>query len=150
MITLRTATRDDIPVLASVLANVQAQADPSIDVEEQRRGMTEAINGYFGLDEPESILSIVEYDGVPVGRLRVVRFDDRIFLGGLQIHPDFQRRGIGTELVTALQDESRSAGKPLVLTVERDNTRARTLYERLGFELNSESDQEVQLAYTPN
>ncbi|WP_020577078.1 hypothetical protein [Actinopolymorpha alba] len=80
MISLRTATRDDIPVLADVLAKVEAQVDASIDVEERRKAIAEGINGYFGADEPESILSIIEFDGAPAGRFRVVRFPDRIFL----------------------------------------------------------------------
>lgn len=150
MIKLRTATRDDIPVIAHVLASVQAQVDPSIDVQQSQQAMAEDISGYFGADEPESVLSIIEVDGEPAGRFRVVRFPDRIFLGGIQVHPDFQGNGIGTYLIRALIEESRSTGKPVDLNVDRDNPRARALYERLGFERHSESEKEIHMIFHPS
>lgn len=149
MIGLRTATRDDIPTLADVLAHVQAQTDPSIDVDHCRKGMIEWISDGFGKDEPESVLSIIELDGAPVGRFRVVRFEDRIFLGGIQIHPDFQNRGIGTQLIMELIEESQAVGKPLQLDVDRTNIRARRLYERLGLSQYGESEKDIHLAFSP-
>jgi ribosomal protein S18 acetylase RimI-like enzyme len=150
MISLRTATRDDIPVLADVLANVEAQIDRSVDVGQRRKAIAEGIAQGFGADEPESILSIIELDGAPVGRFRVVRFPDRIFLGGIQIHPAYQGNGIGTHLITELIEESLSTGKPLQLDVDRDNVRARRLYERLGFVRHAESEQDFHLAFDPD
>lgn len=150
MISLRTATREDIPTVADVLANVQAQNDPAVDVEESRQAHVEGINEYFGADEPESILSIIEVDGTPVGRFRVVRFPDRIFLGGIQIHPAFQSKGIGTHLMRSLIQEGRSSAKPVHLNVERTNMRARRLYQRLGFEMVSESESDYHMAFQPD
>lgn len=149
MISLRTATRDDIPALAYVLAHVQAQNDPAVDVEEYRLALIDGINEYFGADEPESILSIIELDGEPVGRFRVVRFPDRIFLGGIQIHPAFQSRGIGTHLVDALIRESRSSARPVHLDVDKNNVRARRLYERLGFERTAETEGDYHMVFQP-
>jgi ribosomal protein S18 acetylase RimI-like enzyme len=111
--------------------------------------MVQAINGYFGTDEPESLLSIIEVDGVPAGRFRVVRLPDRIFLGGIQVHPDFQGKGVGTELINALIEEGRALSKPVVLDVDRDNNRARALYERLGFEQESETDKDFRMIARP-
>ena len=149
MISLRTATRDDIPTLADILANVEGQADPSIDVEARRKALVEEIPMYFGKDGPESILSIVELDGVPVGRFRVVRFPDRIFLAGIQIHPRFQGNGIGTHLIIELIEESRKTAKPLQLDVDRDNEGARRLYRRLGFEQYAESEKDIHMTFRP-
>lgn len=149
MIRLRTATRDDIPVFADVIANVRAQEDPSIDVDECRAGTTRDLSNWFGTDEPESILSVIEFNGAAVGRFRVVRFPDRIFLGGIQIHPEFQGKGIGTYLVTELIAESRSLGKPVDLNVDQTNVRARSLYERLGFVRQGESEKDIQMRFDP-
>ena len=149
IISLREATADDIPVLATVLANVQAQTDPSVDIEKARLSMIESMPSYFGKDEPESLLSIIELDGRPIGRFRVVRFEDRIFLGGIQIHPDYQGRGIGTQLIMELIDESRATGKPLQLHVDRVNTRAQQLYERLGLRRYGASETDLHLEFSP-
>lgn len=133
-----------------MLANIEAQVDPSIDVEERRKVIAGWMKEGFGADEPESILSIIEFNGAPAGRFRVVRFPDRIFLGGIQIHPTFQGNGIGTHLITDLIQESRSTGKPLHLDVDRNNVRARRLYERLGFEQHAESDRDVHMTFHPD
>lgn len=149
MITLRTATRADLPVIADILANVQAQAEPALDVEQQRTALAADLENWFGQDEPESLLSIIELDGAPVGRFRVVRWPDRIFLGGIQVHPDHQGRGIGTRLITALIEEARATGRPLRLNVDKINTGARRLYERLGFSLEAEEEHELHLVIRP-
>jgi ribosomal protein S18 acetylase RimI-like enzyme len=75
-----------------------------------------------------------------VGRLRVVRTADQLFIGGIQLLPDYQRRGIGTSLVTTLIQEGLSRGVPVALEVEKDNPDAERLYRRLGFERYGETD----------
>jgi len=52
------------------------------------------------------------------------------------VHDDYQGRGIGTALMTALIDAADNwhAIKRLELTVFTDNVRAIRLYERFGFE----------------
>lgn len=149
MITLRPATRTDLPVIADILANVQVQADPALDLEQQRTALATDLETWFGQDEPESLLSIIELDGVPVGRVRVVRWPDRIFLGGIQVHPDHQGRGIGTRLITELIEEARATGRPLRLNVDKINTGARRLYQRLGFVLEAEEEHELRLVIRP-
>jgi len=52
--------------------------------------------------------------------------------------PGERCRGIGTEIIGALQEEAAAAGHPMVITVQRFNTRAQALYARLGFRVVSE------------
>ncbi|WP_084678565.1 GNAT family N-acetyltransferase [Actinopolymorpha alba] len=73
-----------------------------------------------------------------------------VVLGGIQIHPAFQGNGIGTHLITALIQESRSTAKPLHLDVDRNNVRARRLYERLGFEQHAESERDFHMTFHPD
>ena len=54
-----------------------------------------------------------------------------IYLSRIEIHPDYQGRGIGTRLITALIDEARQRGQDLVLDVLSVKHRARALYRRL-------------------
>lgn len=59
---------------------------------------------------------------------------DRFLIEGLAVHPDWRSRGLGSRLITALSHEARLHGYPaLRLDVAEQNTRARALYERLGF-----------------
>lgn len=52
----------------------------------------------------------------------------------LAVHPALQSRGIGTFLVEAAELRIRSRGlRQAGLAVEESNTRARALYERLGY-----------------
>ena len=55
-----------------------------------------------------------------------------IYLSRIEIHPDYQGRGIGTSLISALLDEARHKGQDLVLDVLTVNYRAQALYRRLG------------------
>ena len=82
---------------------------------------------------------IVEKAGRRVGALSVSRTNEEVRIVEIQLLPEFQGRGIGSEL---LQREFRYAdarAMPVRLQVLREN-RAKTLYERLGFRVCSETD----------
>jgi ribosomal protein S18 acetylase RimI-like enzyme len=55
-----------------------------------------------------------------------------MYLARIEIHPDYQGRGIGRRLISALADEVRQQGQDLVLDVLAVNHRVRALYRRLG------------------
>jgi ribosomal protein S18 acetylase RimI-like enzyme len=77
---------------------------------------------------------IVRLDGVDAGMLAVEETDEEIWLAVIEIHPRFQRRGLGTEIIQSVLDRGAAAGKPVTLRVLHTNPRARSLYERLGFQ----------------
>jgi ribosomal protein S18 acetylase RimI-like enzyme len=77
--------------------------------------------------------------GRPIGMTKVLRAPDRWCLDQIQIEPEKQRRGIGTQLVRGLQREAGLAGVRLTLEVLKANP-ALHLYERLGFRIVSEND----------
>jgi len=76
---------------------------------------------------------IIEFDGKAIGCISVSSESDKIFIFEIQLLPEFQGRGIGTELVCAEIRTARSQQKPVHLQVLRKNERARAFYERLGF-----------------
>jgi ribosomal protein S18 acetylase RimI-like enzyme len=80
-------------------------------------------------------------DGQPVGQLRVDRRPDAIHVVDVSLLPQARGRGIGTRVITTLLDEARAAGLAVTLAVF-EHSRARGLYERLGFaETGSEGAQ---------
>ena len=57
------------------------------------------------------------------------------YIDTVSVYPEFSGKGLGTKLIQAACDVARENGYPTVaLNVFRDNSRARKLYERLGFE----------------
>lgn len=101
--------------------------------------------------DPTNVLSVIEVAREAVGRLRVVRTTGQgpnLELAGIQLRPAMQGRGIGTAVIRELQREATHRGGRLTLAVEKDNPRARALYERLGCVLVGESDDEYALHWT--
>jgi ribosomal protein S18 acetylase RimI-like enzyme len=88
---------------------------------------------------------VVEVNGSPAGRLRVVRTSAEWELAGIQLAPGYQSHGLGTAIITGLISEASAAGLPMTLLVEKDNPRALALYLRLGFQVTAEDDKEFAL-----
>ena len=84
--------------------------------------------------EPE-ITQIILLEGQPAGVLSLVEKEDRLELRNIQVHPDHQRRGIGTTILQSILGR----GKPVELQVVKVNS-ARQLYERLGFRATGETE----------
>ena len=81
---------------------------------------------------PHGEHQLVLLEGRPVGRLWVAREPGELRLVDISLLPAHRGAGVGTGLLRALQQEATVAGKPLRLSVARDNP-ARRLYARLGF-----------------
>jgi ribosomal protein S18 acetylase RimI-like enzyme len=78
-------------------------------------------------------IQVIQYDGFDVGRLRVVRSKESMYVGGIQILPEFQSKGIGGEIFKELIQESDETKIPIILEVHDINTRAIDFYKKLGF-----------------
>lgn len=76
--------------------------------------------------------AIVLLDEEPIGIFRVERNTSSYDLKQVFLLPAYQRRGIGSFLVTDLLEEAKAASVPVGLRVLKVNP-ARNLYKRLGF-----------------
>ena len=135
MVTTRPATPDDKELLRRIHHDayrdvVTRQFGPWNEAEQNR---------WFDKGFVASGLRVIELDGVAVGSIASIDEGDQVFLCGVQILPEYQNRGIGSELVRAELARAKSLGKPLRLQVLREN-RARALYERLGFQMTGETE----------
>jgi ribosomal protein S18 acetylase RimI-like enzyme len=83
---------------------------------------------------PHAVHSVVEVDGVGVGRIVVEEDGERILIVDLALLPSLRGRGVGTTLLQGVLDRADARALPVRLHVEPDN-RARRLYLRLGFEV---------------
>nr|WP_296064151.1 GNAT family N-acetyltransferase [uncultured Actinoplanes sp.] len=105
------------------------------------RGYVEAIWGWDEADQqafhhrgfnPDHT-RIITVDGHDAGLLIVDYRPDQIYLGRIEIHPDFQGHGIGSRLIGRLLREAADRGQAVELDVLTVNHRAHALYQRLGF-----------------
>lgn len=93
------------------------------DLKRLRREFFAEANRTLGWD-----MSAEEIDSLP-GETE----PDEFYLDTLMTLPEFRGRGIGRELIADAAVKARKAGKPLGLLCDKDNDRARRLYESVGF-----------------
>ena len=67
---------------------------------------------------PDAVHSVIEYDGVPAGRIYVQRSADQIQILDLAILSDHRGKGISTPVIRGLQDEAADGKKPLRIHVD--------------------------------
>jgi ribosomal protein S18 acetylase RimI-like enzyme len=75
---------------------------------------------------------VIEVGGEPVGVLCVEERGDEIYLGLIELLPEWQGRGIGTAILRSLASRARETARALTLDVLPVNARAIALYEREG------------------
>jgi ribosomal protein S18 acetylase RimI-like enzyme len=110
--------------------------------------MRDVIESTWGWDEEwqradfekrfeESPYFVVEADEIAVGAVCVERRPDCFYILEMQLLPEYQGRGLGTDVVRSIIRDAASERLPVGLSVVPANTRARHLYERLGFEITN-------------
>jgi ribosomal protein S18 acetylase RimI-like enzyme len=91
---------------------------------------------------------IIQWGSEPVGLLCVDKLDTHTQLDQLYVLPDYQRRGIGAEVLQLILSEARSAKRPVRLRVLRANP-AKNFYARHGFKVISETAERLFMEYAP-
>jgi len=121
----------------------EVPADPRVTVRaavpaDQKRIRELMVLG-FGWEPPEAEhdpnAHVVELDGEAIGAVRLLPEGDRAGIYGFAIHPDYQGRGIGRDVLYRLCRMARAGGATSVhLEVATDNDRALNLYTSVGFQ----------------
>ena len=144
-VSIRPATEADVDFLtdaAMAATEHQGRFPDDLDRAEYRDGFREWTLEQVRDEVPGSTTSVVTAYGVDVGRLRVIRTAELVELAGLQLLPAHQGRGLGTRVIRDLIAEAAWSGRAFGLSVEKDNPRARALYERLGLVVVGEDGDE--------
>ncbi len=77
---------------------------------------------------------VAEEEGMIVGFLTGMIMTKELHLHNIAVHPDYQGRGIGRQLMEAVDDYCREGDfQRITLEVRQDNAIARRLYLSLGF-----------------
>jgi ribosomal protein S18 acetylase RimI-like enzyme len=135
-VNVRRATEEDVGFLVDVVivtARSQGRVGEDFDESAWRTSFAaETLRQVHG-EVPHDSTYVIDIDGERAGRLRLVQAPDSRELAGLQLLPAHQGKGLGTHLVEQFLVDAREQGLPARVDVQRDNPRARALYERLGF-----------------
>jgi ribosomal protein S18 acetylase RimI-like enzyme len=135
-------------------------ADRDFVVEVNRVAMGPYLEAAFGWDEAAQRAyfdegfdasggDVIQVDGVDVGELLVEERPGQLFLVRLAVLPEWQGRGIGSEIVQMLVERAHELGSALALDVFKCNPRAARLYESLGFVRTGESETDVSMRLEP-
>ena len=99
---------------------------------------------YHRKDFDPSVIQIVTLQDKDIGWVIFTRSDDQIQINDLYILPEYQRRGIGSHLLSKLLEEAREKHIPVRLGVLKVNP-ARRFYEKLGFRVVGETETHYQM-----
>ena len=72
--------------------------------------------------------------------MRLVETDNELFIAGIQILPKYRNLGLGTKVLNLLIKQVLITQKSLRLEVQKNNEKAKNLYKRLGFVVESEQE----------
>ena len=103
---------------------------------------------YFHRHYDERSCQIMSVDGTNAGVLAVEIHPDQVFLKTVALLPEFQGRGIGTEVIRHVIDQALRLGVSTRLQVLKVNP-ARRLYERLGFRMHAETATHFLMVFEP-
>ncbi|MFG2359928.1 GNAT family N-acetyltransferase [Streptomyces sp. NPDC048521] len=95
---------------------------------------------------------IITVDGADAGMLHVEHRLTDIYLARIELHPDHQGHGIGSQLIRGLLHQARRQGRDLALDVLFNNQRAQALYRRLGLHevtRHGENDIKIRMSTKP-
>lgn len=98
---------------------------------------------------PQTAFLVIERCDEPIGRLYLDDRRTRLHIVDIALLPQNRDGGIGTALLTAIQDHARAQGKGVGIFVERMNP-AKSLYDRLGFRVIREEEIYLEMDWTPD
>ena len=92
---------------------------------------------------------IIVVDGNVAGVYEAQMADEGDYhINEISLPPEYQDKGIGTALLTAVLRENKQRGVKTMLQVFKDN-KAKQLYERLGFTVSGETKTHYQMELEP-
>ena len=128
-IVLTPATELPLPALADLFNRAYEGYEVPLHVD---AGAVEFMHDAFDLSPERSRIAWREER--PIGLAMLAVRGPRAWVGGMGVATEARRAGVGEQLMRALLDSARAAGvRRVQLEVLEPNTRARALYEKLGF-----------------
>jgi ribosomal protein S18 acetylase RimI-like enzyme len=136
-LTLRSITDADLPTLCQIYGSTRTDelAQTGWSVEQQTAFLTMQFNAqhrYYMEHYVGAAWTLIERDGLPIGRLYLIRWARELRIVDIALLPQDRSQGIGSAILRAIIDEGERLRLPITIHVEMFNPALR-LYERLGF-----------------
>ena len=90
---------------------------------------------------------IIRAGTLDVGFVMLARQYDALQIHTLCIAPEYQGKGIGSQVTTDVIQQGVQTGSRVILSVLKTNNRAEALYRRLGFRVIEESEHHRHMQY---
>ena len=103
----------------------------------------------YGEQFPNAMYFIIEKVGEPMGRIVIDFGPNEIRVVDVAFVPRARNKGYGTSVLRALKSAAGSAHAPLMLSVNRENHAARSLYQREGFRIEQRFGMNDLMAWYP-
>jgi ribosomal protein S18 acetylase RimI-like enzyme len=97
---------------------------------------------------PQAVYLVLQHGDTPIGRLILDSQGQVLHLVDIAILPAAQGQGAGSAALRGLQAQAGAQQWQIHLAVNKSNTAARALYQRLGFRLRGENEVQEQLAWS--
>lgn len=128
-----------------VLPPAISDAGKELLLKQQFLGFNRQIKETYPIREEYIIISRDE----TIGEWRLHRGDNEIRLISITLTDLWRGKGIGSTVIRHIQQESKKAAKPLTLSVACDNTRAISLYQKLGLRIRHEGFPYLEMVWEP-
>lgn len=150
---LRQETDDDLPFLIQVFASTRADELALVPwTQEQKQAFLvhqfSAQRQHYRAYYPNAAFDVLERNGSAIGRLYVDERQTRVHILDIVLIPESRGGGVGTAILSAIQDYAREREKGVDIFVERMNP-AKTLYDRMGFKVIREEEVYLEMDWTP-
>jgi len=142
---LRKFTQDDIPFMQSLYATTRESELALTNFSEQEKlsFITQQFNAqyqHYIQHYCTDSFNIIELENNPIGRLFVDYWEKEIRIVDIALMPEYRNAGIGSYYFKQLFDQAKESGKSVSIHVEHNNP-AKRLYERLGFQLKTRTNE---------
>jgi len=153
-LSLRPETDGDLPFLMQVFASTRADELALVPwAPDQKRAFLVhqfgAQRRHYRTFYPDASFGVLERNGSGIGRLYLDERQTRVHILDIALIPESRGGGIGTAILSAIQDYARIRGKGVDIFVERINP-AKSLYDRMGFKVVREEEIYLEMDWSPN
>lgn len=142
---LRKHTQQDIPFMEALYASTRESelAMTRFSKQEKQDFIHQQFSAqyqHYKLHYCTDDFNIIDFEGMPVGRLFVDYWDNEIRIVDIALIPEYRNKGLGSYFFQQLFEQAKDSKRSVTIHVEHHNP-ARALYERLGFVLKTQTNE---------